>query len=353
MIERESPKPEIEETRADTLANLLSNAENIPALHGKNFMEVFSSEEGIRSFVEELDGPTLIELISGINGIIQGKDRKDWAMAKDSIPITMGGKGEGLPGYMPPHAYDRNMLFTEALNATKEMLRSKRSLEDVAVMLSGTINAIHAYSDANGRTSRLLYLLLTQGLNKKSDSVINQALSENGRDIVDINPEKIEMELQNALIEKADLTRPIGLWESEKGRNYISFNKNLPDELRTELSEMLADSTYSSIALHKYLNDKPDAEQYLKNYPKQEVRWGGQTKVIPERNNVLVESLFKDLDKTQAREILSIYKRTKAEMVRILIDSAVHPNKAEYTDTDGKTILEKFKQKIERHSEIK
>lgn len=352
MREREFPKPEIKKPPADTLATLLSNAENIEALHSKTFSEVFADDESVRTYIEELDEADLIELLNSISGIIQGKNKKDWTMAKGSVPITMGGEGEGLPGYTPPHAEDRSMLFTEALNAMKEMSRDERSLDDIAVMLSGTVNAVHAYPDANGRTSRLLYLLFTKGLNKESESVIKQALSADGRDVVDVNPEKIERELQSALIQRANFKKPIGSWESTKKRHDISFDESLPDELKTELLNMLADVTYSSISLHIYLNDKPGSEKYLKNYPEQEVTWGGQSKILPERNNILVEGLFKNLDEAQAREILSVFRKTKAEMVRILIDSAVHPDKTEYTDADGITILEKFKQKIARDSEI-
>ncbi|MBU0504647.1 Fic family protein [bacterium] len=351
MTEREFPKPEIKKPQADTLATLLSNAENIEALHGKEFAEVFSSDESIRSFIEELDVGTFVELLNSINGIIQDKDKKDWGMAKGSVPITMD---EGIrgSGYTPPPAQDRQMLFAEVLEAMKKMVKDERSLEDTAIMLSSSVNAIHAYTDANGRTSRLLYLLLTKGLNEGTEPVIKQALSEGGRDIVDINPEKIEGELQSALIQRIHPKRPGGTIESKKKGKDIVFNEILSDELRSELLEMLADSTYSSIALHRYLDDKPDAEKYLKNYPEGEAKWGGQSKILPERNNIMVEALFRDLDETQAREILSIYRQTKAEMVRILIDSAVHSDNKEYTDTDGTTILERFRQKIKRDSEI-
>jgi len=352
MPERESPKQEIKNTQVDALADLLSNAENISALRGKKFDEVFSGDENVRSFVEGLDEPAFVELLNSINGIIQGKDKIEWQMAKGSVPITMGGKGEGLPGYIPPYAEDRTVLFAEALGAMKEMVRDGRSLEDVAIMLSSTINAVHAYSDANGRTSRLLYLLITEGLNMESESVIKRALSEDGRGVVDINPEKIESDLQNVLILKAGLKRAVGVWESEKSRRDISFGENLSGELKAKLLEMLADVSYGSIALHKYLNDKPDAQIYFKNYPAEEVAWGGRVKVLPERNNVLVDVLFKNLDDAQAREILSIYGEIKSGMVRILIDSVVHPDKPEYVGADGVSILEKFKQKIERVSEI-
>lgn len=349
MTERESPKPEIKKVQADTLTRLLSNAENISALRGKGFSEVFSNEESIRSFIQGLDETTFIELLNSVNGIIQGKDKKDWTMAKGDVPLTMG---EDLHGYTPPHAQDRQVLFAEVLKALQEMAKDKRSLEDIAIMLSSSVNAIHAYSDANGRTSRLLYLLLTSGLNEGTESVIKQALSESARDIVDVNPEKIEYDLLGALAKRIKVMGPGGTLESEKKGNDIAFNESLSEELRPELLKMLKDRTYSAIALHQYLYDKPGAEKYLKHYPEQETTWGGQSRIDPERNNIVVDDLFRDLNETQAREVLSIYRQTKAEMIHILIDSAVHPDKAEYTGTDGTTILERFKQKIKRDSEI-
>ena len=347
MPERESPRLENKKVQVDTLANLLSKTEKIPAFCGKKFAEVFSNDKSIRSLIEGLDETSFINLLDSINGIIRGVDEKDWAMSNVLVPLTMNEGVRGMESYTPPNVQDRKILFSEVLEAMQEMIKGDRSLEDIAILLSGTINAIHAYPDANGLSSRLLYLLLTKGLNKESESVIKQVLSKDGRDVVDVNPEKVENELQNILIQRADFKRNIGIWESEQNRNDISTRESLPDELRLELLEMLADITYSSIALHKYLNNKTDDEKkYLKNYPKKEVSWGGQVRVIPERNNVLVEDLFKDLDEIKAQEVLSIYRQIKVEMVHILIDSVVHPDKIEYTDKDGKTILERFKQKL-------
>ena len=92
-------------------------------------------------------------------------------MAKGSVPITGGGGVRGS-GYTPPNAQDRRMLFAEVLKAMQEMAKDERSLEDIAILLSSSVNAIHAYSDANGRTSRLLYLLLAKGLNESTKPII-------------------------------------------------------------------------------------------------------------------------------------------------------------------------------------
>lgn len=349
MAERESPKPEIKKTQVDTLANLLSNAENITALHGHEFAEVFSSDESIRSFIEGLDEVAFIELINSINGIIQGKDKKEWTMAKGLVPLTTAGKG-GSHGYTPPHAQDRQMLFSEVLKAMQEMTRDKKSLEDVAILLSSSINAIHAYEDGNGRTSRLLYFLLTKRLNEETKPIIQQAVSEDGRDIINVNPGKIESELSGILQDRMNLKRTLGVWESEKEKKDITFGKNLPHDLKSELLAMLSDELYSSIALHQYLNDEPDADQYLKYYPQREASWH-PGKILPERNNVMVDKLFSNVDEEQARRILSIYRQIKADMIRILIDSISHPEKAVYYDEDDKTILEKFRHAIKHPTE--
>jgi len=345
MTERASPKPEIKKEQVDTLANLLSNTENIAALHGKKFSEVFADDESIRSYIEELNQADFIELLNSINGVIQSKDKKGWTMAKGSVPIT-GGEGVRGSGYTPPNAQDRLMLFAEVLNAMQEMAKDERSLEDIAILLSSSVNAIHAYSDANGRTSRLLYLLLAKGLNESTKPIIQQALSEGGRDVVDVSFEEIENDLLSALHSRIKLKRPNGSWESEKNRIDITFDESLPDKLMSELVEMLADITYSSIALHRYLDDKPDAEKYLKHYPENEFLY----RKWPERYNVKVDDLFQTINEEDAKNILQIYRQIKNEMMRLLIDSAVHPSEAEYTDADGTTILGKFKQNIKMRS---
>ena len=48
------------------------------------------------------------------------------------------------------------------------MNREGREFKDIALLISSSINAIHPYLDANGRMSRVIYVLLTNSSNVNS-----------------------------------------------------------------------------------------------------------------------------------------------------------------------------------------
>ncbi|MBT3816815.1 MAG: Fic family protein [Candidatus Magasanikbacteria bacterium] len=326
---------------SSVLERLLINTEHIQALHGQELQELFSSDENIRSFIAQLDEADFINLLNSINGIIRNKSKKDWIMDGENVILSMG---EGLAGYTPPNAEDRPMLFYQVLKSIKDMSDKGHDLNDIAILLSSSINAIHAYGDGNGRTSRFFYLLLTQGYNKETEAKFKTALSEgdeDGRDMIDINTEKIDGYLTSVLLKKLKHTK-FGGSDIEVKRQNISMNDNVTTQHAKKLLEMLSDRTHSPIALHEFLKDREDADDFLQHYPESEFlgkKW-------PERYNIKVEHLFENIDDEQAKEILSIYRQIKIKMVELLIDSIEHSKKEGYTDDKGVTILKKFKMKI-------
>lgn len=64
------------------------------------------------------------------------------------------------------------------------------SLQDIALLISTGVNAIHLFNDGNGRTSRLLNYLINTDYTGSEDQVVflKKLLGENGRLFIDINP---------------------------------------------------------------------------------------------------------------------------------------------------------------------
>ena len=97
---------------------------------------------------------------------------------------TMDGYGLMMNGYVPPDPKDRVPLMKEAFEeAVKE-----DSPEKCATVLGMSILTIHPYVDGNGRTSRTIFALLTNGYSgSKEDktlfSEIGQKDNENAEDI--------------------------------------------------------------------------------------------------------------------------------------------------------------------------
>jgi hypothetical protein len=66
--------------RADVMVRFLDVAKNIEAFHGKKMEEIFKEEITKRNFLESLNAEEFEGLISGVNGILRKKEKKDWGM---------------------------------------------------------------------------------------------------------------------------------------------------------------------------------------------------------------------------------------------------------------------------------
>jgi len=339
------------EKRADILLRFIDNANGINAFQGKRVEEVFSDDENKRLFIESLDDDSFIDLMNGINGILRNRKKEEWKMDGDGV--TIAGPDEGAPvEYAPPLHEDKSMLFNGVLRAAKEMNKDRRELNDIAILISSSINAIHPYDDANGRTSRFAYLLLAEVFSEKLKNNLKLALSDNGRDEAkDINPEMVERKIKAVLGEKNGYFNPdinkvnISMAEWEGNRCDIKINKEISEETKTKLLEILRDRDFSSMAFFTYLNDIPGKDKYLKYYESSE--WLGKTE--PAKHNILVDVLYKDINEQEAQKVYSLYRKLKVEYIQTLIDSIANPNKNEYQIDDKKTtILEYFKKRINK-----
>ncbi|MDP2789500.1 MAG: Fic family protein, partial [bacterium] len=138
------------------------------------------------------------ELLDGVNGILRGKKKDEWGM--DGETVALEGMMVGV-GYVPPRQEDKSELLAKVLTSAKEMSRDGKNLKDIALLISSSLNAIHPYLDANGRTSRLIYTLLTKDFNDETKAELQGALGRDGRDKLDIDPGLIQHEI-NDLIEQ-------------------------------------------------------------------------------------------------------------------------------------------------------
>lgn len=340
--------PESRDRQAEFMFRFLDLAKNIKPFEGRNIEEVLRDEENRRALVERIDANEFIELINGVNGILRDKDKSDW---------TMDGKKVFLTGFIeehtPPRQEDKRALLEKAFQEAKTMNQEGRTLEDIALLLSASINEVHPFADANGRTSRLVYTLLTSGYTNESQPIIKNILSEYGRDHVDINPHLITVELDNLVIAEVGLNDPkknphhIGnvFWMGV-GREAAGFKHEIPEPLKNDFFIALRfDGTYMNLAVFSFINRHPHIEKYIKEFPRSS----------PNNVSIILRDLIPDLQEQDLKEIINIYWRLKKRYAELLIDSIVHPEKPEYiVQQEGSTsLLQYFKKRIkQRQSEV-
>ncbi len=242
----------------------------------------------------------------------------------------------------PPRHEDKVDLLGNVLSTAKEMNKNGRELRDIALLVSASINAIHAYADGNGRTSRFMYLLIGKDLDSSTKTELGEALSFGGRYTTpDIDPSYINT---YGLIEKE-----VGVSDPQKNPRNIEFFLGVdigdlqfaPDisEEDSKLFERLSevDEEYFFLSVFKFLKNPETLNKYVYSYP------GGITGLSP-------HLLSKDLSQKSLKEILQIYRELKKKDVELLIDSVAHPEKPEYQmEHEGKNLSMKeyMEQRIE------
>lgn len=332
------------EQRAEVLLRFLNTAENIEPFRGKKFEAIFSDEEHKRDFIKNLSTEEFLQLLNGLNGVLRDKKKEDWKMDGETVALESMFLGTG---YVPPRQEDKPELLAEVLETAKTMNREGRNIEDIALLISSSLNAIHPYLDANGRTSRMIYSLLTKNLDNEGKKELRTILSENSRDKVNIDPGLIQGELTNLIknelgINSALITPEsvIGLWREDFGEE-LEFRSDVNENQKSLFSELLEkDDEYFFFAVKRYLDNSSDKEKYVKKFP-----WWSK---------VLVDDLVKDLDSEGVNQILANYRNFKKEYVEKLIGCIADPNNEEYqVEIEGQKIPLKtyFENRIKNEQE--
>lgn len=304
--------------RSGVLLRFLHSAKNIEPLHGREIEDIFSSEEEKRTFIEGLQTDEFVELLDGINGILRGKKKDEWGM--DGETVALEGVMVGV-GYVPPRQEDKPELLAEMLASVKEMNRDGKDLKDIALLISSSLNAVHPYLDANGRTSRLIYLLLTKSFNDETKAELQGALGRYGRNKLDIDPGLVQNEI-NDLIEKEIGARDPKM-NTDKitnlfgGKQELQFGEGISEEDQKLFEELLGkDDRYLFLSVLQYIQNQSDKDKYLR-------RFSG-------RSAIPVDLLSKNLTQEGLSQILQTYRELKKKYVETLIDSIAHPENEKY-----------------------
>lgn len=336
------------ERQADELLNFLETAENVGFLHGQKFDTAFSDEKNKRDFIENLSEKDFTELLNTINGILRNKEKEEWKM--DGEYVGTGGNVFLGMEHVSPLQEDKPELLAKVLSAAKTMNQENRELKDIALLVSSSINAIHPYMDANGRTSRFMYLTLSENLTSENKEGLKEIISFSAtfdKVEIDINPRTLLWEIKDKIKEE------IGVGKLEKNKLNVQAQMEeinlrdikLSDESKNEDKKLLellkVDEDFRFLSLFKYLRDNSllENEEYTKKGP-----------VFNGKNisYILTDRLTENLNQEQIVEILQNYRGLKKRQIEILIDCIANPEKPEYQtrNDDGEKIS--FKDYLEQ-----
>ncbi|MFA5925410.1 MAG: Fic family protein [Parcubacteria group bacterium] len=307
--------------RADVFLRFIDSAKNIKSFQGKSFVEVFSTEGNKREFIENLSEKDFIELLNGLNGILRNKKKGDWGMDGEDVEVA---SPFGINLYTPPFHEDKPGLLGEILQASQKMNRDGRDLGDIALVLAISINAIHAYGDANGRIGRFVYHLLTEDLSGDSEKEIPHLLSLDGKSRTHVNPSIIQSHVEDIIQQRltvsgqGDQGRMLRLFRDPTtiGQGF-KFRGDVPEEDQELFNSLFkADRKFFYFTANDFSKKDPRRDDYMvKSF---------------DPPLISVNEMAQNMPAEEVAKFIKLYRELKKEYVRILVDSFVNPDKEDY-----------------------
>lgn len=340
--------------RADYLADFLNRI---------NAKEILGSAETKRDFIKNLSFDDFKAWVVRINGILRsipikerGLDGKDVALMPNLDQVNEIGEalfiGAKKSEY-PPREADKEELLREMFKLAQKMEAQGSGLNDIALLLSTGINAIHPFEDGNGRVSRLINYLINADYTGSKEQVdfLKKLLGDGGRLLININPGEARDAITEHIryhqlgISYQDKSLPhylghVSLAEAgekikEKAEEEVPF-KVLQDFQRYILGE---GDDFGFFAIYSFLQKKGTLSDFLSLRKDS----GGAVR----GTDLRVANLIEKLEPEEFSEILEEYWQIKKGGVSLLLRALAEPEefkieRSQFKGSQGKTIKECF-----------
>lgn len=290
--------------------------------------EQFGTVEASASFLKGLNYDQFESFLNRANGLCRSIPSSRRNMdGRGHIEEQSEVLGWSRLVYTPPQRADRRPLLQEAFEKAQET----KDLERVATMLGLIINIVHPYEDGNGRTSRLLYGLLSHGYDGSADDkqYFNDLLQNTeGRKTVDLNPQRESIASRFSNYRSQNLAKeegydgPVPTYgfggyhvenvEDRSAGELVVSDVITPSD-RNKLHSILADKDIQGTVFFDFLlkNRREEISDYLKDYGN--------------RCLVLLDKLVPELSSHDIQILEEIQTATKKEYARTVIDMLTKP----------------------------
>ena len=294
---------------------------------------VFEFVQNVKAGKESMpDFETFKNFLQRINGVARNIPRSRRSFDGEDVQL------KGFVDTVNLRQEDKEPLLKEVYEAAQHI-----SKEDVKYLLPAALNAVHLFADGNGRTSRVLHLLLRDHPSEEEClSKMRTALSEDGRfDSFDVSPGLIHNEIESIVMHKHGWTfdaegGPLSLGPIQSGIATIeirTLDRTHPHaELAQEILDLYKeDVRYVLTALRETLGDEKVinlSSNYI-NVPR----------VSPKK-------LLENLSEKEWINVFDAFYQFKKEHVEYLIRIFTEPEK--YKVADGsQTLRDYFIERIE------
>ncbi len=295
--------------------------------------EFFHSLSGDLERSKDIPFDDFMDFVERLNGIARDIPIKDRGADGENVLLSSPIAGDST---VPRHE-DKKVLLEEAYNARLELANK----EDVQYMIPLVVNAVHLFEDGNGRTSRVLNVLLSpHNSTKDMEMALTAALGLHGRfDSLDLSPSYISLYVEREVLQKHGFK-----YESE---NYFTMQVPegmtrgfTPEDPKQEKAKEFklkrkVDFELTFAATYLYLKSKNILESiYVRRQelPEFDLEDDYRALSIKKMEDVLTDEDWQN--------IIDGYYTLKKEQVEVMIDCFVHPEN--HKTEEGVTLREAF-----------
>lgn len=322
------------------------------------FLDVRKSDEQFDEWLQKLSYEDYTNYITRLNGILREVPIKSRSVDGNGVEISFGIRG-GI-SYLPPSAEQKDDLMRESFDALKQISDN----EDRALLTYYALQAIHPYSDGNGRTGRLLHEIISEEGKELTAEKLSELLDHDkeghggtgkGRDVF---AEKV-LDANSAYyyINREVAKEILGdNFVQENGSIYVASSSgegNLSEAVKQKLSPeeaILAEKilgeadvdnfSFRGIVMLKFLSERPDLQkyQYQVRQPLDERRGVASEDFGKKIAGIDAEKLMPSLTEDDARRLIEIHKEVKTKFIENMIDIFTNPEKHQIKIKEGEEI---------------
>lgn len=351
------PQPTPPQEKQEPIVEKLETGKKVfDFLDKTKFLETRKSDEQFDEWIQKLSYEDFTNYITRLNGILREVPIKQRSVDGKGVEVSLGLTGNEI-SYLPPAAEEKENLMRETFDSLKTITNN----EDRGLLIYYALQAIHPYSDGNGRTGRLLHELISSEGKELTRDKLSELLDHDkeghagtgeGRD--SFAKKVLEAKRAYYYINREVAKEILGDdFFKEFGKIYYSGYVgigNVPKDIEISPEERtlaekiiregdVANFPFRGMAILKLLqeNGKLSEYQFIGTRPT------GANEVVPE--DVGKQFLGIDNDKFEAeltaedtKRLIEIHKDIKNRFIRTMIDIFNNPDNHLLKTKDGKDV---------------